>query len=161
MPALRVDRRVASVIPMLLLLPEVLEASRCVKAAGCALTFCLAIDFSFAALNIAFPSRLPSLTPASGSSAKETCIGLQGLEFLIMKLDSLSMEILAASGMPAGAGAASCGLPLALEAVAAGVACGGTHPAAAAEPHSWAAVCAARPWEARDVHFGALHKCKP
>jgi hypothetical protein len=107
---------------MLLLLPEVLEASRCVKAAGCALTFCLAIDFSFAALNFAFPSRLPSLTPASGSSAKETCIGLQGLEFLIMKLDSLSMEILAASGMPAGAGAASCGLPLALEAVAAGVA---------------------------------------
>jgi hypothetical protein len=59
---------------MLLLLHEVLEASRCVKAAGCALTFCLAIDFSFAALNIAFPSRLPSLTPASGSSAKRLAL---------------------------------------------------------------------------------------
>ena len=52
-----------------------------------------------AAWNFVFSSRLPKLTPASGSSANDTCSCFQGLAFLALKLDFLSTVVLAVSEM--------------------------------------------------------------
>ena len=148
--------------------PEAARARSCTSAcreplftdsASFLLALCLASERSLAAWNFALPPLLPKLTPASGSSANDTCSRFQGLAFFSLRLDFLGTIVFAdadvrragsggmadlgcaaltamvlavfgvrlagtggLAGLSCAARSASCGLPLAIAALAAGVA---------------------------------------